>query len=62
VDFLSLGEESIETKPPEYILHIDDRIIHEFSDSDRESPEYHDIDADPEDIEHYPCEYQCHRQ
>ena len=62
MDFLGLGEESIETKSSKYILHIDDRIIYEFSDSDRESSEHHDIDPDTEDIKYYSREYQCHRK
>ncbi len=45
-------EESIETKPSKDILHIDDRIIHEFPDSDRKSSEYHDIDTNTQDIKY----------
>ena len=62
VDMLFFREESIETKSSENILHIDDRIIHEFSDSDGESSEYHDIDTDSEDIKHYPCQDECNRK
>ena len=50
---LFFREESIETKSSKNILHIDDRIIYEFSDSDRESPKYHDIDTDSKDIKYY---------
>ncbi len=55
MDTLILRKESIETKSSKNILHIDDRIIYELSDSDRESSEYHDIDTDSEYIKYYSC-------
>ena len=49
-------------KPTKNILHTDDRIIDEFSDSDDDTSEGHDIDPDSKLLECYRCDEECDRQ
>lgn len=52
MDPLFPRKKCIQPQSPEYIFHIDDRIIYEFPDSDRETSENHDIDPDSKDIKY----------
>ncbi len=58
---LPLGQQPVAPQPPEHILHIDDRVIHQRPDGDGHAPQAHGVDSVAQTIQNQHTNHERNR-